>query len=116
MAGLTPIYFSAASGVFVCINVDATKYDGEIASTVGASTAEPPANSVVFFLSEKAARRSGALVQLKLGVRKGTKSRQVPLLCDKEKAVTAITTLKTKKIKIGFGTGVDWDIKTVRGA
>lgn len=116
MSGLTPIYFTAAAGVYVCINVDATKYDGEIASTIGASSAEPPANSVVFFLSEKAARKSGALVRLMLGVRKGTKSRQVPLLCDKEKAVTAITALKTKKIKIGFGTGVDWDIRTVRGA
>lgn len=116
MSGLTPIYFTAAPSVYVCVNVDATKYDREIASTVGASTAEPPANSVVFFLSERAARRSGALVELKLGIRKGTKSRQVPLLCDKEKAVTAITALKTKKIKIGFGLGVDWDIKTVRGA
>ena len=115
MSGLTPIYFTAAPGVYVCVNVDKTKYDGEIATTIGASATEPPANSVVFFLSEKAARRSGALIQLKLGVRKGTKSRQIPLLCDKEKAVTAITALKTKKIKIGFGAGVDWDITTVRG-
>lgn len=115
MAGLTPIYFTAASGVYVCINVDRTKYDGEIATTVGASTAEPPANSVVFFLSEKAARRSGALVQLKLGVKRGTKRRQVPLLCDKDKAVTALSSLKTKKVKLGFGTGVEWDIQTVIG-
>ncbi len=113
---LTPVYFTAASGVFVCINVDATKYDAEIATIVGASTAEPPANSVVFFLSEKAARKSGALVRLKLGIRKGTKSRQVPLLCDKDKAASAATALKSKKIKIGFGAGVDWDIRTVSGA
>lgn len=115
MAGLTPIYFTAASGVYVCINVDATKYDGEIASVVGATSTAPPANSVVFFLSEKAARRSGALTLLKLGIRKGTKSRQVPLLCDKDKAVSALSALKTKKIKIGFGAGVDWDIRTVSG-
>lgn len=116
MAGLTPFYFTAASGVYVCVNVDKTKYDGDIAAAVGAVTTEPPANSVVFFLSEKAARRSGALVRLMLGVKLGTQRRQVPLLCDKDKAVSALNTLKNKKIKIGFGAGVDWDITTVRGA
>lgn len=115
MAGLTPIYFSAAPGVYVCVNVDKTKYDGEIATVVGASATEPPANSVVFFLSEKAARRSGALKRLQLGCKLGKKRRTVPLLCDKDKALTAATSLKTKKIKLGFGAGVDWDIATVQG-
>lgn len=116
MAGLTPLYFTAAPGVFVAVNVDATKYDGEVRTAVGASTTAPPANSVVFLLSEKAARKSGALTRLILGVRKGTKFRQVPVLCDKEKTATALTSLKDKKIKLGFGLGVDWDIRTVRGA
>ncbi|MDX2255566.1 MAG: hypothetical protein NW214_08635 [Pseudanabaenaceae cyanobacterium bins.39] len=115
MAGLTPLYFTAAPGVFVCVNVDATKYDGEIRTAVGASTTEPPANSVVFFISERAARRSGAVKLLKLGVRKGTKYRQVPLLCDREKAISALSALNGKKIKLGFGLGVDWDIRTVNG-
>lgn len=116
MTGLTPLYFNAGNSTFICINVDKTKYDAEVATAVGGSTTEPPANAVTFFLSEKAARRSNALGRIVLGCKLGVKRRQVPLMCDKDKLATVGAALKGKKIKIGYGAGVDWDINTVRGA
>lgn len=116
MSGLTPIYFNAGPSTFICLNVDKTIYDGDVAPAVGGSTAAPPANSLVFFLSQKAARRSNALGRIVLGCKRGTKRRQVPLMCDKDKLATVATSLKGKKLKLGLGLGVDWDINTVRGA
>lgn len=116
MSGLTPLYFKAGATTFVCLNVDKTIYDGDVASSVGGTTAEPPANSSVFFLSQKAARRSNALGRIVLGCTRGKKRRQVPLMCDKDKLATVASALKGKKLKLGLGLGVDWDINTVRGA
>jgi hypothetical protein len=116
MSGLTPIYFNAASNVFVCLNMDKTIYDADVAAAVGGSVTEPPANSIVFFLDQKAARKSGAVGRIVLGCKRGTKRRQVPLICDKDKLATVATALKDKKVKLGIGAGVEWDILTVRGA
>ena len=116
MSGLTPIYFNAGSSTFVCLNLDKTIYDADVAAAVGGVTTDPPANSVVFFLSQKSARRSGAVGRITLGCKRGTKRRQVTLICDKDKLATVATALKDKKIKLGLGVGVDWDILTVRGA
>lgn len=116
MSGLTPIYFKAGTATFVCLNVDKTIYDGDVAPAVGGVTTEPPAGSTVFFLSQKAARRSNALGRIVLGCTRAKKRRQVTLMCDRDKLATVATALKGKKLKLGFGLGVDWDIRTVRGA
>lgn len=116
MSGLTPIYFKANSSTFICLNVDKTIYDAEVANAVGGITADPPANSTTFFLSQRAARRSGAVGRIVLGCKRGTKRRQVNLMCDKDKLPTVGTALTGKKVKLGHGAGVEWDILTVRGA
>ncbi len=113
MAGLTPFYFTAGASTFVAVNVDKTIYDGDIAAAVGGTITEPPANSTVFFLSQRAARRSGAIGRVTLGVVRGKKRRQVRLLCDREKLATVATALKNKKVNLGYGAGVQWDIVTV---
>lgn len=115
MSGLTPIYFNAGPSTFVCLNLDKTIYDADIAAAVGGSTTEPPANSAVFFLSQKAGRRSGALGRIRLGCKRGNKRRTVNLICDKDKLATVASALKGKKIKLGLGVGIDWDILTVSG-
>ena len=116
MSGLTPIYFKANPSTYVALNLDRTMYDGEIATAVGGVTTEPPAGSTTFFLSQKAAVRSNALGRIVLGCKRAKKRRQVVLICDREKLATVATALKGKKIKLGLGAGVDWDINTVRGA
>jgi hypothetical protein len=116
MSGLTPMYFSAGSSTFICLNLDKTIYDADVAAAVGGIATEPPANSTVFFLSQKAARRSGALGRIRLGCKRANKRRTVNLICDKDKLATVATALKGKKIKLGLGAGVDWDILTVTGS
>ncbi|WP_055077666.1 hypothetical protein [Pseudanabaena sp. 'Roaring Creek'] len=112
MAGRVSVYFEAADNVFALVSVDKNKYSGDVLAAVGGESTKP-ANATVFTLSEKAAKRSGEVRLLKVGVKKGKQRRQVNLICSQTKAATVAKDLEGKKMTIGLGQGTDWDIVSV---
>jgi hypothetical protein len=113
MSGLTPFTFKVGTNAYISLNLDKTIYDSDIATACGALSGDAPAGSAVVFQTQKLARRSGLVQVLRVGCVRGKKRRQITLICDKDKSAGIGAALKDKKVNLGRGAGVPWDIVTV---
>ena len=104
------------TGVFAALQLDEDIYTPEVCTALGVNSVAPTGTSVVIPLSIKSLRKTGQGSIGRATVRRGTgdaeKTRQIRLICDREKTGTAKANLKDKVVKLGDA-GDSWTISNI---
>lgn len=104
------------TGVYAALQLDEDIYTPAVCTALGLLTTAPAGTSVTLKLSKKAVRKTGQAAIGKATVRRGTgdaeKTRQIELVCDKEKTGTAAANLKDKTVQLGDA-GDTWTISNI---
>ena len=113
----SPAFIQIATGVFASLQVDKDIYDTDVVAGLGISFTPPVDTAVVIPMSQRTARKTGQVMIARVTVRKGTgdleKVRQIPMICDREKAGTVNAALKGKTVTLGIAAPASWTISAV---
>ena len=109
-------FVSIGPGVFAGLQLDEDIYTPVVCTALGILTTAPTGTSTTVRLSIKSLRKTGQGAIGRATVRRGTgdaeKTRQIRLVCDREKTGTAAANLKGKTVQLGDA-GDTWTISNI---
>lgn len=112
----SPRFVPIGAGVFAALQLDADIYTAAVCTALGLLITAPVGTAITIKLSKRALRKTGQGAIGRATVRRGTgdaeKSRQIELVCDKDKTGTAGANLKDKTVQLGDA-GDTWTISNI---
>jgi len=108
-------FIPSGTNQVISLNLDDVKYTSTLRTILGIQTTTTTGTQKYPYRSIRAALRTGAIFRFTAKVKDptGKKKRDVFLVCDKDKADTAGGELIGKTVKVGIGTGVNFEITSV---
>lgn len=108
-------FIPSGSNQVISLNLDDVKYTSQLRTILGIEATTTSGVQKYPYRSIRAALQTGAILRLRAMCKDptGKKKRQVFFVCDRDKADTAGGELIGKTVKIGLGTGVNYEITRV---
>lgn len=112
----TARFVPIGTGTYAALQLDEDIYTSAVCTALGILTTAPAGTSLTLKLSIKALKKTGQGAIGRATVRRGTgdaeKTRQIKLVCDRDKTGTAAANLKDKTVQLGDA-GDTWTISNI---